>query len=324
MPRERVSRHCRFGRILDRAVPQKAVPRRALAFFAVLALAGFTPFVLQAWRDWRAFHDFRETRCTVLAAGYTESIGNHERNEPAPVRRHPELSLRYGNHFAYGFDNMNGRLAGMSDGSRFRIGETYPCWVDPSDEQHAIVVRKLQPKFYALALIPAFMLFVIAGMMRSGRPRERKAERGFGELRPDFTARSRITTGVVIVAVFTAITGGVIAWVVYAERGWFLIVLFLAAEVGLVRRLLRFIRARGLAEPKVRLDDDAAHVTLDSRVRLDRLTIELVDEDERTMLYEAENVVGNVQQRLEVGSAGQLVVTQRFGGTDVATEFALE
>ncbi|HET7436979.1 MAG TPA: DUF3592 domain-containing protein [Thermoanaerobaculia bacterium] len=309
-------------------MPQKAVSRRALALLALLPLGACAPFAMQAWRDWRAFHDYEESRCTVLAIGYTESLGNRTSGSTStPVRRHPELSLRYDTgrerHFAYGFDNMNGWLSDMSDASRFNVGETVPCWFDPAHPERAIVVRQLRPKFYAAALIPVFMLLVVIGMARG--PRKTKP-RLSGMLQPDFTARSRITIGFAILAGYTIAMFAAL-WFMLAriESLWFFAVLLIAAEVGIVRKLRTYMRARGLADARVQLDGSRAFVTLDSPVPLERVSIELADADgDRKTLFEKDNVSGSVRETVSIAGGRNLVVTQRFAGADIATEFALQ
>ena len=155
----------------------KSRKRAFLVFVLLVCLAGFTPFLIQGWRDVRAFRVYEQGTCTVVSQGFYVTLGNKPKGStsPAPQRRHPELMYRVhaagATYFAYGFDNMKGRLATMSDAGEFQIGKTYPCWYDPANPEQAILVRKFQPKYYAAAAIPAFMASIIAMILVTQRRR---------------------------------------------------------------------------------------------------------------------------------------------------------
>lgn len=150
-----------------------------LGLCLLLCLGGLVPFARQGWRDWKVFREYAETRCTVVALGSYETAGKNRAKN-----RHPELTYRLQaggtNYFATGFDNMDGRLASLSDAGGFRIGESYPCWYDPDDPERAVLVRRIHRPFYAAAAIPGFMLFITASMMARLRRKERRLWRKGG------------------------------------------------------------------------------------------------------------------------------------------------
>lgn len=158
-----------FWTYARRSMTRKAV---GLSLFVVLSLGAFTPFAVQGWRDLRAFYVYEEGQCTVVSRGSYETLGNRPKGStgPAPARRHPELMYKVSaagaSYFAFGFDNMRGRLSDFNEAYEFEIGKTYPCWYDPADPEKAILRRRVQPKFYAGAAIPTFMLLISGSMLR--------------------------------------------------------------------------------------------------------------------------------------------------------------
>jgi hypothetical protein len=246
--------------------------------------------------------------------------------------RHPELTYRVhaadGDYFAYGFDNMNGRLSDLNDAQQFRVGETYPCWYDPKNPEHAILARQIRPKYYALAGIPAFMTFIVALMfgadLRATKKKQRIEPR-YGKLEPDLTARSRIRVGVWILAVYTPLALAASYWLLQRETSfWFFILLLIAGEVGLIRRFLFFLRVRDVADPAAERDGSRVLVTIDVTAPLKKLVIERERDGERQTLFEKENVSGTVREWVTVSAADRaVVVSQHTVAGSVETEFAL-
>ncbi len=309
--------------------------RRGFLLFVLLAsLAGFTPFVLQGWRDVKAFRSYREGTCTIVARGFFVTTRGTPKGSTTPAMqdRHPELTYRVhaadGIYFAYGFDNMNGRLSDMNEAERFRVGETHPCWYDPKNPEHAILVRQFRPKYYALAAIPAFMTFIVASMLAAELRTTKKKQRvepRYGALKPDLTARSRIRVGVWILAVYTSIALGASYWLLQRETNfWFFILLLIAGEVGLIRRFLFFHRVRNVADPTAERDGSRVLVSIDLTSPLQKLVIARESEGERKTLFEKENVSGTVREWVSVSAADNaVVVTQQTAAGSVETEFGL-
>jgi hypothetical protein len=227
-------------------------------------------------------------------------------------------------YFTFGFDNMNGRLSDMSEAGQFRVGETYPCWYDPKNPESAIIKRTFRPIFYAGALIPGFMLLVSVGTLRAPSRAPRKRRRASGELKPDFTAAGRVKLGVVLLVVWIPIAlGG--AWLLLRSQHnlWFLSLALVLSVIGLVKRFILYWRCRHLADPRVEVDGTRAHVRIDVPSPLRKLTIELVKDEGRKMLHEAEQIAGPVEHWINVAGGSSLVVTQDAGYGDIETEFAL-
>ena len=302
-----------------------------LSLFVGLSLAGFTPFAIQAWRDVRAFYVFEEGRCTVVSRGSYTTLGNRASSTtPAPQRRHPELMYKVdaagAHYFAFGFDNMRGRLSSMSDAEPWQVGKTYPCWYDPANPETAILKREVRPKFYAAAAIPAFMLLVTVGMLRAElrekRKREQPPEVARGELARDFTSESRVRTGIGCLAVYTPIALVGSWWLLKTDIGFWGFVLFLlAGEAAIIARLRYVIRMRHLGDPVVEIDGDSALVRLTTHVPLKRFAIELEVDGERTPLYEAKDVSGAISRRVDVEEDSTLVIIQATEAGEVETTF---
>ncbi|MGZ5432950.1 MAG: DUF3592 domain-containing protein [Thermoanaerobaculia bacterium] len=302
---------------------------KGLWLFVLVSLGCFTPFVIQGWRDVRAFYLYEEGRCTILNLGSYETLGNKARNStsPAPRRRHPELMYRVdaaGAHFfTFGFDNMNGRLSDMSEATAFRVGETYPCWYDPKHPERAILKRTVRPIFYAGATIPAFMLLVSGAMLRA-RTRRHRMRVTHGVLEPDITSRGRIRVGIALLLIWPPVAlFGAYQLFVWQDKLWFFSALLIASVVLVVKRFVLHWRTRHLADPRVELDGARAMIAIDIPERLDKLLVESVRGEKRRTLFELENALGPVEQWVEVGKAETLVVTQKTRHGDIDTDFAL-
>lgn len=257
MPRERVSRHVSFWRY-----------DAGIRFVLAVCLLAFAPFLWQGWRDVRAFFFYEEAQCTVLARGFYESLGSasrHRSPDPASRRRRPELHYRVDaagkQYLAYGFDNMNGRMSTLSDADEFETGRAYRCWYDPWNPERAILRRELRTMFYAGAAIPGVMALATWSVLASKRKRKKveapattKGEYLAVRLTPDFTANSRIWIGALIVLGYGAIATACAYFIISNDKGWFFLVFLVAGLIGLVKRLVSFIRARGAGDPIVELE----------------------------------------------------------------------
>ena len=345
---------------------KKSFGRIGAGLALLASLACFTPFAVQGWRDVRAFRFYEEGRCTVLARGFydTWSGGSSTRSgttTPKVRHRHPELFYRVDAggriYNTYGFDNMNGRLSDLQEADPFRTGETYRCWYDPSNPERAILKRQLRPKFYALAGIPAFMTFVSWAIFASQKKRSgRKAKAIDGitkgqylakRLAPDFTANSRIRVGVIVIAIYLAIVAPLTWLILTKNEGFFFLLFFGAGLLGLLKRLVAFVRARNAGDPIVEIEDEPVrrgsrvkvfvrHPAAElSRFRVVARSMDVLTRRQRDIvLLEKPELRSELLQtkELDVSSnaplsddgkhAWAIVVERNVNGTDVDVEFA--
>jgi Protein of unknown function (DUF3592) len=137
---------------------------------AVVIASGFLLyFASLAYEDWRAYSDYRETRCTVIGSEidsfeHRSRSGDSERNESFK----PVFALRYDadgvETFSTGYTtpsafNFNTRAAAGSVFDRFKVGSTHPCWYDPQDPRTVMLVRG-PGGAYILALLPIPVLLI--------------------------------------------------------------------------------------------------------------------------------------------------------------------
>jgi hypothetical protein len=228
------------------------------------------------------------------------------------------------NAYAIGFDNMNGRLSDESEAGNFRVGDAYPCWFDPNDPENAILVRRFRPRYYAAAAIPAFMTLITTSMLLGVRreSRKRREPPKSGMLTPDFTARSRIRFGAVLLSIALPLLLG-IAFVLLRNDQLFFAAFAVAAAGGLVWRMLLFLRMRHLADPAAQRDGSRVFVTLATRVPLERVTIAIEHDGDRETRFEAHDVRGEIREWIDVARAAELIVIQRANGREVETAFRL-
>src|SRR5689334_14010130 len=134
--------------------PQGSDPsRRAWPLFAIavfLGLAGLALFAVQGVRDYRVFHAYLPSQCMVAGYGViasTMDAGLGRTRRPMTTFQ-SQYMLEYdlgGKHVtALGSDNLDG-VMGMS--GNFSVGQSYPCWYDPSDPHDAVLVRQFPAAF---------------------------------------------------------------------------------------------------------------------------------------------------------------------------------
>ena len=132
----------------------------SLAFLA--AGVGFgSLFAVRAWRDVRTFTVWRPTTCTIVA----KEIGSTGGSGKSRPSYRPDITFRYevsGKVYrCTGWDSwaLFGDYGGGSEKyyervlDRYEIDRAYPCWVDPGDPSHAVLVRRVRP-LYILAVMP--------------------------------------------------------------------------------------------------------------------------------------------------------------------------
>jgi hypothetical protein len=154
------------------------------AWAAVLIAVGFfLYFGALAREDWRAYSDYRETRCTVFGSEvdsfeHRSRSGDRERNESFK----PVFALRYPvdgvETFSTGYTtasafNFNTRADAGSVFDRFVIGSIYACWYDPQDPRTVVLVRG-PGGAYVFALLPIPVLLIGLSMLGGLRRRSPK------------------------------------------------------------------------------------------------------------------------------------------------------
>lgn len=144
--------------------------RIALAvIFAVLAAAGagVLAIVLNTMTiaEWRANHEFIETRCTLVSkrVAQVETDGL--------VRYRPEFTIRYSiggqeretTAFEAAEVYMTDEQSCLQKLEDFAQGGSYPCWYDPQDPSHAVVERGYSWYAWLIPLLPASFVAVGVG-----------------------------------------------------------------------------------------------------------------------------------------------------------------
>ncbi|MBL9089777.1 MAG: DUF3592 domain-containing protein [Planctomycetaceae bacterium] len=161
--------------------------RAALAlFFAALAIVGgaiLATIISQVTApEWRANHEFRETRALVLAKRIAEQT--HE----LKTMYRPEVTIRYpagektyetATYDATGvFTTERGESEKLLEA--FDVGKEYPAWYDPQEPDSAVLVRGYSWIAWVLPLLPAaFVAVGIGGLiyvfLTWGKSAERRA-----------------------------------------------------------------------------------------------------------------------------------------------------
>lgn len=137
--------------------------------FAAWAAAGFLMvFGAMARHDARLWFDYRETACTVTDTGAhtrTSGQGRHATNLSTPFvavqfdhggQRRVGIGFDSGSHLRAGGDTWPPEGA-----QAFGPGATVPCWYDPQDPAHVIVVRG-PGGAYLFALLPLGLGLLVA------------------------------------------------------------------------------------------------------------------------------------------------------------------
>lgn len=144
---------------------------RGPALMIVIAVGFLSIFAAMAWHDWRTINVYPQTTCTVLDTRMrietTPSAISSARRRSTNTNLEPLLALRY-------VDNSGREVigTGYSTGSRvqigsgestvreyerFKAGAQVPCWFDPDNPSHVMVL----PGFggaYFFALLPIALL----------------------------------------------------------------------------------------------------------------------------------------------------------------------
>ena len=248
--------------------------RRAWGIFAfcfLLGAAAAALFVQQGIRDYRVFHEYRPSQCTVTGKGVIVStldagVGRLRRPLTTFATQYVFEHDVGGKHItAIGSDNMDGV---MGDAATFDVGKAYPCWYDPADPSQAVLARRLYPVFYAVALIPLAFL-VISGnfLVLALGPRRAIAiaDGGQGQvlavrLAPEL---SRTAALVAFAFIFIAWSAGLLAALAWTLQDatrlgdwWFFLLLAIGAEAWLVRFTLSAVKAMRIPDPVVEIDHE--------------------------------------------------------------------
>jgi hypothetical protein len=136
-------------------------------FFAVGCLAFALMFGRFVWPEWRANRQFAAARCVVLDKQVHEEPATI--NEPATYL--PEMHIRYElegrTYDTHTYDVTRAYSADREDVEAivagFDVGSEYPCWVDPLDPHHAVLVRGYSGWLYLLLLIPLSFITIGGG-----------------------------------------------------------------------------------------------------------------------------------------------------------------
>jgi hypothetical protein len=148
----------------------EASGRLAIAvLFGVLAAAGAAILAVvlgsMTIAEWRANHEFVESRCTILG----ERVAQVETN--GRIKYRPEFTIRYSasgsERETTAFDPSRMFLTDEDECRRvldeFSVGQEYPCWYDPQDPATAVIRRGYSWYAWLLPLLPASFIAVGAG-----------------------------------------------------------------------------------------------------------------------------------------------------------------
>ncbi len=167
---------------------------KALASFGEAAVFAFflalgTTFMVLLIRmpvlpEWRANHDFVETRGTVTGVQVSRSTEEGQSGYRAAVqikymaeghsRQHWTYDITFDTPWAYSSD-LQSRQALIK---RFEVGKTCPCWFDPRDPDTVVVARGYSGWLWSLLVLPAsFIAIGGGGLVYAGLKWGKSAER---------------------------------------------------------------------------------------------------------------------------------------------------
>lgn len=147
------------------------------SWLAVVIAGGFLVyFASLAYEDWRAYSDYRETRCTVIGSEM-DSFESRTRSGDQEPSYKPVFAMRYlvgdVETFSTGYTtasalNFNSRGGAGSVFERFATGTTHVCWYDPDDPKTVVLVRG-PGGAYVFALLPIPVLLIGLSGLTAGR-----------------------------------------------------------------------------------------------------------------------------------------------------------
>lgn len=247
------------------------------ALFVIVGLLGLIPFALQAVRDYRIARVYQPAECEIVSHRMVENTtlyrwGDGRETEERTL--HPEFTFRFRaggkNYTATGLDNHDGVTTPFEAWREFNDGGKRPCWYDPADPAKAVLLRRFEWKFYLGALIPGFFVLVCGNLMR--RALSSKHDYGRGAMYRGLRLRYRLApvlshqklTGclllVIIVLALVLVGVWAVPWHTHATQilspMFYLFGGVLAAEVFMTWHFLRAVKARGVPEPEVEVDDE--------------------------------------------------------------------
>ena len=137
----------------------------------VICVGFLSIFAGMAYDDWRTVSAFRQSSCTILDSRLRSETSTSSTSSPArrqtTTTYEPLLALRYvdngreviGTGYSTGSRLQIGRGSStIREYEQFKIGAHVPCWFDPDDPSHVVVL----PGFggaYVFALLPLGLLF---------------------------------------------------------------------------------------------------------------------------------------------------------------------
>lgn len=160
---------------------------RGPVLMIVIAVGFLSIFAAMAWHDWRTISVYPQTTCTVIDTRMrietTPSAISSARRRSSNTNLQPLLALRYvdngremiGTGYTTGSRLQIGSGAStMREYEQFKIGAQVPCWFDPDNPAHVMVL----PGFggaYFFALLPIGMLAAGVWALKGTRsPRGRR------------------------------------------------------------------------------------------------------------------------------------------------------
>ncbi len=240
----------------------------------LVGMVGCIYFIRQGVRDYRVFHRYEPTQCTVIAKrGITStSYFGSGRTRQDRTSTIPEFTFQHRlNGKLYttvGYDNTEGKMASAGDLVLYDVGKAYPCWYDPAHPEDAVLARRFRPLFYVAALIPLAFL-VIGGnfLLLAVRPKPAITikDAGHGEvlavrLAPELSRGAALGCLTVLLVVWSAALFAAAAWTMgewsRLESYGFFLLLAAAAEVWLVRFTMGAVRALKIPDPIVEIDHE--------------------------------------------------------------------
>lgn len=167
---------------LGERAPPRSTGVRVGSWVAVVIAVGFLAyFVSLAYEDWRAYSDYRETRCMVFGSeidSFDHRSRSNNRRQDQSYR--PLFAVRYPvdgvETFSSGYTtpsalNFNTRADTGSVFDRFAVGTAHPCWYDPQDPRTVVLARG-PGGAYVFALLPIPVLLIgLSGLMGGRRAR---------------------------------------------------------------------------------------------------------------------------------------------------------
>jgi hypothetical protein len=118
--------------------------------------------------EWRVNHEFLPHTCKVLDKRIAESNGDNGPTYRAEIKVEYQVGGERYESWAYSIENLSDVYSSGKDDKqavldRFTIDAEAPCWYDPANPKHIVLVRGYSWWIYLVTSVPLIFIFVGAG-----------------------------------------------------------------------------------------------------------------------------------------------------------------